>query len=104
MLGRCNNPNHHAYPSYGGRGIKICKTWRHFSNFAKFIMTLPGWNLVRELGLQMDRIDNDGDYEPGNIRLTSSKENAGNRRPKGKIKRSFFDLIDYPELEKSMEI
>ncbi|MGL5004678.1 MAG: hypothetical protein ACRDAM_17195 [Casimicrobium sp.] len=74
MMSRCNNPKDAAYKNYGGRGIKVCLHWH---DVATFIAELPEgyWD-----GAQLDRIDNDKGYEPGNIRWSTPKGNAANRR------------------------
>lgn len=72
MLHRCNNPNATSYIRYGGRGIKVCDRWSKFENFLED-MGIP------EKGLTLDRIDNDGNYEPGNCRWVTHKENCNNR-------------------------
>lgn len=61
LKSRCLNLNHMKYPRYGGRGITICKEWLDFKIF-------ESWALSRDWqkGLTIDRIDNDGNYEPGN--------------------------------------
>lgn len=78
MVSRCSDPNHRAWPNYGGRGIDVCAEWRADRNaFLRYAKTLPNWNV---LGLDLDRIDNDRGYEPGNLRLVSRGESANNRR------------------------
>jgi hypothetical protein len=65
---RCNNPRDISYKWYGGRGIK-CK-FKSVDEFVSYVVN----------NLQIDRIDNNGHYERGNIRLTTAKENSNNRR------------------------
>ena len=56
---------------YGERGIRVCDEWLRFANFEKWAME-HGW----KRGLQIDRIDNDGNYEPSNCRIVTCRENA----------------------------
>jgi hypothetical protein len=72
---RCNNENHKAYNRYGGRGIGVCKEWNDsYESFRDWAIT-TGY----KSGLSLDRFpDNNGNYEPGNCRWTTMKEQARN--------------------------
>ena len=72
---RCNNPNNRAYKHYGGRGIQ-----NKFKNSDDFVDYVVNELRVDPRGLQIDRIDNDGHYEKGNIRFVTAKVNSNNRR------------------------
>jgi len=74
MRGRCNNPNDKDWHRYCGRGIKVCERWNSFENFIADVGLPPSPDL------QMDRINNDGDYEPGNIRWANVYEQQVNSR------------------------
>lgn len=74
MMARCYDPKCKAYPDYGGRGIKVHAEWHTIEGF---VAGLPAGHFA---GSEMDRIDNDGDYEPGNVRWVTRKVNSGNRR------------------------
>lgn len=73
MVGRCQNINHAAYKNYGGRGIKVCERWRVFRNFSADMGDRPE-------GGMLDRKNNDGNYEPGNCKWSTRKEQNSNRR------------------------
>lgn len=88
MVGRCTRDTHHRYADYGGRGISVHPEWR--DDF---------WAFVRDVGerpegkteggrayWQLDRIDNDGNYEPGNVRWASPSEQASNQRERSRVK------------------
>jgi hypothetical protein len=75
MIDRCHNPKSGNYKRYGARGISVCNSWRHL-----FV------NFIQDMGVPtdssksyIDRIDNDGNYEPGNCRWVTAKESMRNR-------------------------
>jgi len=73
IIQRCNNPKAIRYNRYGGRGITICDRWLHsFSNFYEDIGAKPF------LKAQIDRIDNNGNYEPSNCHWVTCAENCHN--------------------------
>jgi hypothetical protein len=76
MLNRCNNPNDAGYVNYGGRGIQV--RWPAFEDFLTYILATIG---RCPPGFSIDRIDNDGHYEPGNVQWATRSMQNGNRRP-----------------------
>jgi hypothetical protein len=78
---RCHNPNDAGYASYGGRGIHVFEDWRQGSEgrrkFLGYLVTLTGWDIPK---MDIDRIDVDQGYQPGNLRFISRRENCQNKR------------------------
>jgi len=75
MIHRCTNVKGRQYPDYGGRGITVHEDWRKFENFLADMGERPS----RDYSL--DRIDNDGNYEPSNCRWATRSEQQKNKRP-----------------------
>lgn len=78
MKGRCLTVTHQAYKYYGARGIGVCPEWcENFQAFYDYVSQLPHFG---EPGYSFDRIDNDGNYEPGNVRWATLSEQNKNKR------------------------
>lgn len=75
MIQRCTNIKNRQYRNYGARGIKVCDDWRDFMTFYK-------WSIVNYWApkMELDRIDNDGDYTPSNCRWVTHSANNRNKR------------------------
>lgn len=82
MISRCKNPNHSAYRDYGGRGIQVCDRWLYFENFKDDLYEsyLEHVGKYGEKETTLDRIDVNGNYEPGNVRWATLSEQARNKR------------------------
>lgn len=88
MRTRCYTPSSPSYKNYGGRGIKVCKRWDNFANFLEDMGKPP------TPYHQIDRINNDGDYEPSNCRWATPAEQARNRNS------TKLSLIDIENIKK----
>jgi hypothetical protein len=73
MRERCNDENHVSYKYYGGRGITVCERWNKFENFFEDMGERPE-------GKTLDRIDSNGNYEPGNCKWSTKSEQQKNKR------------------------
>lgn len=87
---RCNNKNDPGYKNYGARGIKLCEEWQQIEGFIKWAEA-NGY----KKGLQIDRINNDGDYEPSNCHFVTGKENSavGKRRMSSRNTSGYVGVI-----------
>lgn len=92
MIRRCYNPSHHKYHRYGGRGITVCEEWRNsFDAYYQHVTSLEGYGDPNKPSL--DRIDNDGDYCPDNLRWASHETQNNNR---GEFSGTGGEFLAYP--------
>jgi hypothetical protein len=94
MIARCSNQNAGNYGEYGGRGIGVCERWRDFRDFLADMGERPD-------NASLDRIDNDGNYEPGNCRWASAREQNQNTRKSLWVTIN-GERISAPDLERRM--
>lgn len=76
MIRRCYDPKVRSYKDYGGRGITVCEEWMDSKGFLTWVDSYGDI----ENGYELDRINNDGDYEPSNCRFIARSTNCQNRR------------------------
>lgn len=92
---RCTNPKATRYKDYGGRGITVCDEWAFDlgpEGFNKFLETMK---IRPDVNKTLDRIDPDGNYEPGNVKWSTYLEQANNKRNKPDAGIHYFKLRDH---------
>jgi len=89
MWQRCINPKNRQWKDYGGRGIGVCERWKDFQAYYADTGDSPG------PGWSLDRINNDGDYEPGNVRWATHVQQRANTRPDHKSKKLTEDDVRF---------
>lgn len=93
MRARCNNKNNLQYKDWGGRGIRVCERWSSFEVFLRDVGYPPSSQHT------LDRIDNDGHYEPGNVRWATRAQQSRNRRkPQKQVFATEEELLSFYDL------
>lgn len=81
MIARCHRPTDKSFAKYGGRGITVCERWREdFWAFVEDIGDRPPGRMQNRPLYSIDRVNNDGNYEPGNVRWATASQQMKNRR------------------------
>ena len=97
---RCYNNKTPLYKYYGARGISMHSPWIHdFKLFHDYVSKLPNYGVM---GLTLDRVNNDGNYEPGNLRWATRKEQGENKRQRLEESRLLiiqYILLNYKEIK-----
>jgi hypothetical protein len=104
MLERCRNKNHKDYYNYGGKGIVVHKSWYRYEPFRDYMLSLPNCpSGVQTPGVKLkhsiDRIKSEHDYEPGNVRWATAKQQANNKSNNRtyKVNGIFMTLMEIAE-------
>lgn len=95
MKQRCLNPNHPRYADWGGRGITVCDEW--MNDPKAYIEYVEALEHYREDGYTLDRINNDQNYEPGNMRWATHSEQSLNQRHKKTNTGEFFITFNHSD-------
>jgi hypothetical protein len=85
MLQRCANQRNPSWKNYGGRGIRVCERWKEFKNFLEDMGPRPPGRNGQVAAYSIERVNNDGDYEPGNCKWATIKEQRANQRPSTRV-------------------
>ena len=86
LIRRCTDVTHRSYAIYGGRGIKVCDRW--LQSYESFVADMG----AKPVGLQIDRIDSNGNYEILNCRWSTVSDNAKNKRNKSSIQSKYHGV------------
>lgn len=87
MMQRCKDPKNKSFNNYGGRGIKVCDRWMNYRKFEEDMGERPA-------GKTLDRINSNGNYEPGNCRWASIRVQNNNQRNRGGCRAILVELIE----------